>query len=309
MATGLDFAKLPEGTADTVLTWDLVENAPAWTPAATTDPTSTIKGLTRDALEAIRTRLMMLPTAPGASDRGKLLASKSGSLTLEVPGRGATGATGVSAFGATGATGQTGATGAVGTTGATGAMGATGSTGATNPVLGATGAMGITGTKGADGATGATGPATWRGRYSEGAIYPTAASDTTSPLPASGKSIYDSTGAMRVLDDNDSDYCASGSAVTLDVGSLVGVSARGSYFLSTRSSTPINKWTLYGATSLADPLTVLDDRTDRDYGLSTEGHWHEIPYSAVHSDALYFQYFKLVLVSPAKVRLAVRHKH
>jgi hypothetical protein len=121
-------------------------------------------------------------------------------------------------------------------------------------------------------------------------------------------------GVARVLADADYDATAT-RTVTLDVGSVVPISARGSYFLSTKRASAINRWTLYGALAAPGPgtvWTVLDDRTDRDYGLSTDGHWHEVPYSAVHAADLKFRFFKLelgLLGAPASVRLAVRHAH
>jgi hypothetical protein len=147
MATGLTLAALAKGSADTVLTWDVVDAAPKWTSAATTDANSSTKGLTRDALDAIRAQLTpaMLSSAPNpVSDKGKLLSTKSGGLLLETPaflggGVGATGAAGASGVGATGATGAGGAVGATGPVGETGATGAVGATGQAFPSIGATG--------------------------------------------------------------------------------------------------------------------------------------------------------------------------
>ena len=318
MATGLTLAALAKGSADTVLTWDVVDAAPKWTSAATTDANSSTKGLTRDALDAIRAQLTpaMLASAPNpVSDKGKLLSTKSGGLLLETPaflggGVGATGAAGASGVGATGATGAGGAVGATGPVGETGPTGAVGATGQTFPSIGATGPVGATGAKGLTGVTGPTGPASWRGRYSVGAIYPTPISDTTSPAPVTATSIFLPSGEFRVLADDVKDFASvsAGGTATLNVGSLVTVSARGSYFIATKAGTPIDKWTLYGSPD-GTTWTVLDDRTDRNYGLSTEGYWHEIPYTAVHSEVLQFRHFKLEVASAAYVRFAVRHKH
>ena len=316
MATGLTLSALAKGAADTVLTWDVVEAAPKWTAAATTDANAANKGLTRDALDAIRAQLASatLPHAPHhANDKGKLLSTKSGGLLLETPaflggGVGATGTAGASAIGATGATGPSAPVGATGSAGEQGATGVIGTTGAQYPSIGATGPVGATGAKGDTGVTGPTGPASWRGRYSEGAIYPTASSDTTSPAPVTTTSIITVTGELRVLANNDSDFCSSGTTITLNVGTLVGVPIRGSYFISNKSDTPVDQWRLSASVDNST-WSTLDDRMDRNYALNTAGHWHEIPYSSVHSDALQFQYFKLELGAAAKVRFAIRHKH
>ena len=59
----------------------------------------------------------------------------------------------------------------------------------------------------------------------------------------------------------------------------------------------------------APAWAVLDDRTDGDYGLSTDGHWHEVPFTAVHSETMRLRYFKLALGVAATLRLAVTHAH
>lgn len=318
MATGLNLAALAKGSADTVLTWDVVEAAPKWTAAATTDANATNKGLTRDALDAIRAQFASatLAQAPHlVTDKGKLLSTKSGGLFLETPaflggGVGATGVAGVSAIGATGATGPVAPVGATGAAGEQGATGVIGTTGAQYPTIGATGPVGATGAKGDTGVTGPTGPASWRGRYSEGAIYPATSAHNNSwnPTPATATGIIADTGELRVLANNDNDFCSSGTTITLNVGARVGIPIRGSYFISNKSDTPVEQWKL-SASADNSTWSTLDDRTDRNYALNTAGYWHEIPYSAVHSDSLQFQYFKLELVDAAKVRFAIRHKH
>jgi hypothetical protein len=317
MATGLVFARLPKGGADTVLTWDMAAGAPKWTAAATTDASAAHKGLTRDAIDALHTQLSpaLLPSAPGlVADKGKLLSTKLGALLLETPafiggGVGATGAQGPDGLGSKGDTGAAGVAGNAGATGATGGVGVQGATGLACPTKGATGPVGPAGGTGETGVTGPTGPATWRGRYSAGALYPTPVSDTSNPAAATA-GIYDAaTGELRVLADDPKDYCDANTDVVLNVGSLVGVSMYGSYLVSTRKGFPIAKWTLYGSVDGATGWATLDDRTDRDYGLDTEGHWHEVPYTALHSDDLKYQHFKLSLGARRAVRLAVRYKH